>query len=223
MTKTILLKVVTVVLVLLAVVIGLQNYLFGIQTLQAVGEEATVKDLANSELMLGKEFVEPTNEPYEQLKLSGSVPVGLVFSEAEFSAHIMAMHPISNVTTQFGQDSFEISGTIDKGRLKGFKDTLGIKSLVSVPLLALIEKLTFVDPTFYFYGKGGVYENNVRIELDSAKIGKLNIPTEYASKSLENYFELVFKQAPAFTGEDISLQPDFLWFYGTATETVPRY
>ena len=223
MTKTTLLRVVTVVLVLLAIVLGSQNYLFGIQTLQAVGSEATAEDLANSELMLGKEFVEPSNEPYEQLKLSGAVPVGVTFSEAEFSAHIMAMHPISNVTTQFGLDTFEISGTIDKGRLKGFKDTLGIESLTSVPLLSLIEKLTIVDPTFYFVGKGGVYQNKTKIELEQARIGKVNIPLDYASQSMENYFDLIFQQAPAFTGEDISLQPDFLWFYGTATETVPRY
>jgi hypothetical protein len=223
MSKALLLKTLIILLVLVAFVLGFQGYVLGINTLQAVGVEATDKDLVNTELMLGKEFVTPTSNPYAQLKQSGMVPVGVTFSEAEFSAHIMAMHPIANITTQFGQDTFEISGTIDRDRLQGFKDTLGIESLKLVPLLAMIEKFTIVDPTFYFSGKGGVYENEVKIELDAARIGKIKIPLEFASKSIKNYFELVFKQAPAFSGEDISLQPDFLWFYGTATQTVPRY
>tara|TARA_B100000678_G_scaffold175370_1_gene146245 strand:- start:1218 stop:1901 length:684 start_codon:yes stop_codon:yes gene_type:complete len=214
-------------LLLIVVFFGLvyitQSLLLGSSTLVSVGDQASQDDLAASELMLGKNFIEASADPYQQLLQSGANPVGVTFSEEQFSAHIMAMHPISQVTTQFGLDTFEISGTIDRGRLPGFKETLGIKSLKLVPLLSMIEKLAIVDPTFYFSGKGGVYENDVKIELDTAKIGKINVPLEFASKSIENYFELVFRQAPAFSGEDINLQPDFLWFYGTATETVPKY
>ena len=191
--------------------------------LRALGPEATLQDLQETEILLGKTFIEPSEDPNKQLLASGSNLVGVTFSETQFSAHIAAMHPIREVSTKFRLDEFEISGVLERERIRGFKETLGIKSFAKIPLFWIAEKFLLVDTSFYFKGWGAASENDIHIKVEEAKIGIIPLPPSWAGNLLEEYFELVLEKAPAFNAEEVTLQDDFMFFYGTATATVPKY
>jgi hypothetical protein len=195
----------------------------GKKHLQQLGLEATAQDFISAEILLGKSFIKPSEDPNKQLLQSGANPVEVTFSEMQFSAHISAMHPVGEVTSVFTQNNFEVSGIFERSRISGFKKTLGITSLKSIPLFFIAEKFLLTDPSFYFKGQGSVYDNKVSILIKEARIGMVPISNKMASNLLEDYFELVLEKAPAFNANEITLQKDFLLFYGTATAVVPIY
>lgn len=190
-----------------------------------LGMQAGPDDLAAISEQLHKEFVEANNNPHGQLLSSEAVEIKERFTESGFAAHIAKVHPISDVQIRFKDGWFEMSGVINRRRIKGFKDTLNMSDneLDNISFIGSVVESFTNDPTFYLQGYGSVTNNVVDLEITQAELNENNVPTNQARDALKTYLELVFQKAPAFNGESISIADGYLRFTGTATKKVPKY
>jgi len=190
-----------------------------------LGVSSGPEDLARAQEKLGQDFVAPEIglSPYDQLKASGSHPVEVVISEEEFSQHMMAIHPVSDLQIHLEGDTFEVSGRVDRERIPGFVRTLGLTGVSDAEILETVDKYLPKNPVFYFSGTGSASDDAIFVSVAKAELGRLPVPTEYVSEGVAAYLQAVLDSAPGFTAESATISNGQLQFKGTATDAIPKY
>jgi hypothetical protein len=190
-----------------------------------LGVASGPEDLASAQEKLGQEFVavQLGENPLEMLKASGSHPAEVTLTQEEFTQHMMRVHPVSDLQIRLEGDQFAVSGRVDKERIPAFVRTLGLTGISDAEILETADKYLPANPVFSFSGTGYADDDAIFLTLETAEIGRLPVPTDYASDGLATYLQAVLDYAPGFSAEAASIADGQLQFRGTATDAIPEY
>lgn len=226
----IILILILLVIVVVVLVIGYLGFVPGLSTVMGtdkprnLGVTYTAADLASAQGKLEQKIIEPQDDPYVQMKAAQRKPVKTSLSNAEYSAHIEAVHPVKDFQIKMDGSNFEMSGKFDKVRIPQFLKTWGLTQDASeAEILDIVNQYLPGDPVFYVKGSGGTADDKTEITLTKAELGRLPVSAQMAEQFLEAYTDILIERAPAFSVKSAKIENGQLQFDGTTTSEIPKY
>lgn len=235
MLKKIFRRLLAIILIPIIAVVLILGYLgfipvvsgwFGSDKPQDLGAAWSEIDRASANEKYGQEFVdiESGQNPNTILRASRANSIDAVFTGKEIAAHVEETHPVKDVQVVFHADgSFEASGRIDKSRIVNFLRATGVERVDEAGVLATIDRYLPGNPVFYMKGRGSVTNDQAKLDLDQAKIGRLPLSTSAFAEGLVAYAETIMANVPHFDPESVSITDGQLRYLGTAPAIVPVY
>lgn len=181
--------VVTLVIIAVVVVLGLGylgfipgvSSLFGADKPRDLGVTYTAADLASAKAKSGRQVTElqPNLAPADSLKFSGTKPVDVSLTQAEFNAYIndkWEYYPVTDVQVKISPDGVaEASGILRIDRFHGLAEALQVPQNVRDSVKDYIKYIPG-NPAFYVKGKAEVINGQITtLDFPEVQIGKLNI------------------------------------------------
>ncbi|OGK16328.1 hypothetical protein A2774_05290 [Candidatus Roizmanbacteria bacterium RIFCSPHIGHO2_01_FULL_39_12c] len=172
-------------------------------------------------------MVSQGTDPAKSVKYSGQTSVNDSFSQEDISARLNYSNwkymPASNTQVRVNSDgSVEFSANVLMERLPGFVafTGLGKYSLDDFNKGLKYINLAKVSPPVYLKFKAGAVNNKVNLNLQSARIGKFNLPLEKfdADAALTQIVENVFDKVDGFYAKTVSFSNGQMKFEGTVPE-----
>ena len=166
-------------------------------------------------------------DPVKSVKYSGQIPVNETFTQEDVSARLNYSNwrymPVTNTQIKINSDGIvEFSANILLDRLPGFIafTGLGKYSIADFNKGLKYIKLAKVNPPVYLKFKAGAAENKVNINLQTAQIGKFNIPLEKldANSALTSIVENTFHKAHGFYSTLVNFSAGVMKFEGSVPE-----
>lgn len=203
---------------------GLSN-LMGTNKPRDLGVSYSSADLVKAQEKLQQKIIEISGSSTIDLtRAENKTPVTTILTNEEYNAHIEAIHPVKDFQIKMSGDTFELSGKIDKARMPQFLRAWGLTSDVSEgEIIQAINQYLPGEPVFYLSGSGSTTNDDAKISISKAELGRLPIPNETAAQVLEAYTELLIAQAPAFSVKSATIENGELRFDGTTTPEIPKY
>jgi hypothetical protein len=185
------------------------------------------KDITETREMLGVEYktVDDPNIPIEEsMKVEGAKQIETSIDSTQLTAlingNVYKYMPVSGVQARINSDgSLEMSGIIIANNLLPYLKAVGLSNQTIDD--AINEYLTTNIP-FYFKGTGDVINNQVSINLSSAKVGPVAIPSNLISSNTglaEQTIEDVLKGFPSYNVESMTFENGELKYKGTIPES----
>lgn len=219
-------------IIIVVLIIGVLGYtgfvpivsdIMGTNNPRNLGVEIMAEHGDRAQEKLSQSIVDPGDDPHQQLMDAGGVPVNATLTQEEFAAHLMKLHPVSEVQIKIEGNEFEISGRIDRERIPAFARTLGVDDGKSTSeILDIVDQYLLVSPVFYAKGSGSIENDVPRVDFSKTELGRVPVPTGEAAEALEQYLDLVLSNSP-FSAEYIAVEDGELTFQGSASREVPRY
>ena len=230
-------------LVILILVIGIAGYfgfvpgvstVMGANSPKDLGVKYTQQDLQSARAKLGQQLLLLPEglEPKASRTYSGQKPINQRFTQEELTALVndarWRFHPVKDAQVRINDDgTVEFSGKLMKDRLEGLIESL---ELVGESRDQLNKGLGFflTDPAIYAKGSLTVTNNRMILNVDSAKVGRVPIPTESFSDdqdTLNSTAESLGKNIPGLFVRSLNFQGGRMNLDGTipAIESVsPR-
>ncbi|OIP97559.1 hypothetical protein AUK40_02885 [Candidatus Wirthbacteria bacterium CG2_30_54_11] len=194
----------------IVLVLGYLGYIPGLSALlgankpRDLGVTWTQEDLASVHQKSGVDYqfgALPSDTPPEQSVIyKGTREVKQEFTSSEITASLnnknSKYYPFQDVQVRFNADgSGEISGKIDKAKLKGFATVIDFPSAVSSRAIDLLPP----DPVFYVKMKASLKDNQVAIfEPQAFQIGRMSMPVSmFLSLVPEGIFQAAYADSIA--------------------------
>jgi len=160
---------------------GVSN-LFGSNKPKDLGVTYTVADYTSARNKVGGNLsvLPSTSDPTQSISFSGSHPVDVNFTEAEYNAELnnrqWSYYPLENVQVKLHTDgTAELSANIETGKLQGCLEALGASQDA---LTSVTNYLKYIPTNPAIYMKGSVeIENGEFLNTDMAtfKVGNLDL------------------------------------------------
>lgn len=205
------LKLFLLVIVLIILAGGYGAYAFGLigtPKPKDLGIEYTEADwqMAEDKTQVKTETVSQAG-PETALKYSGSHPVKQSFSSAEITA--AANHrawkylPFKNIQVRLNTDgTAEVSGNINTAMIADYLVAVGGLSAKEAQLVKDYVPVRG-NPSFYLKAGGSVKNNHISLDLQSVKVGPVNVPGNYIDQYQPEVVKFLNDRLPQWEGMQV--------------------
>jgi hypothetical protein len=203
---------------------GVSN-LFGSNKPRDLGVTYTQADYQSGRAKTGTIVTDlPSNAPPQQsIKYSGSHPVNVTFTQAEFNAllnnHPWKYYPLKDCQLKLNADgTAEFSAILLTSRLKDYALSTGVSNDSMKILNDYISKVPG-NPTIYTKGKVSIINSQIiNTDVSELQIGKLSIPVDQIQNnqgSLISSAQQQMQAIPGFSCKTFKIENGQVKFEGT--------
>ncbi|MBI2984219.1 MAG: hypothetical protein HYY50_01165 [Candidatus Kerfeldbacteria bacterium] len=227
-----LIKILVLPVLVVALVLGYYGFLPGVSKLfgsdrpRDLGVSVTAADLqsANSKLGQSQVALARGQDPHTIWQAADEVSVDANLTPAEYAAHFMTIHPVKDLQLLFHDDgSFEASGRIDRGRIRGLLRAAGVDEVDQLGVLSVFDRYLLGNPIFYLRGTGEITDGQASLTLEKTELGRLSLSPGPFAAGLVTYAEGLIKNIPHLTIARMAVENGRLHVQGTIPAVIPTY
>jgi hypothetical protein len=228
------------ILIILAVVLvggyfgfipGVSN-LFGMGSPRDLGVRYTQADYQTGHAKTGSVITDLPSDasPQQSIKYSGSHPVNITFTQAEFNAlinnHPWKYYPFKDCQLKINADgTTEFSAVLLTDRLSGYAKSTGSSSLSMKIIDDYLSKVPG-NPIIYAKGRASVVNGQiVNSDISEFQVGRISISADQLQKnksSSTSTAQVQMKTIPGFSVKNFSMVNGQIKFEGTLPDSVAR-
>lgn len=205
----------------------IQKFLTGGEPVD-LGISYTEKDITDTRASLGIEYntiVDENISVEDSIKHEGAKQVETSLNSTQITALINGnTHkylPVKSVQARVNPDgSLEMSGVLIASKFLPYLKSVGLNNAM---VDDAVNNYLTTDIPFYFKGTGGVVNNAVSINLDTAKLGPITVPQNLITSNTafaEQTIESVMKGFTSYNIESLSFENGELNYKGTIPEKL---
>lgn len=210
---------------------GVSN-LFGSNKPKDLGVKYTQADYQSGHAKTGSVITDlPSNaSPEQSIKYSGSHPVNITFTQAEFNAlinnHPWKYYPFKDCQFRINADgTAEFSAVLLTDRLSDYAKSTGTSTLSAKIIEDYLSKVPG-NPTVYTKGKASIVNGQiVNSDISEFQVGRISVPADQLQSNKSSFVSTAqqqMKTIPGFSVKNFSMANGQVKFEGTLPDSVAR-